>query len=90
MSKMVTTHLIKVFLAFKETPPDQWLTVAQAATRSGINPNTTKSHIRSLVEEKILDKIDEMRPHRYKLSDGAGDRLAEIERLAAIALQGDS
>jgi len=89
MSKMITTHLIKVFLAFKDTP-DQWLTVAQAATRSGINPNTTKSHIRSLVEEKILDKIDEMRPHCYKLSDGASDRVAEIEKLAAIALQGDS
>ncbi|MFL9458051.1 hypothetical protein AB0756_39470 [Tolypothrix campylonemoides VB511288_2] len=49
MSKKVTTHLLKVFLVFKNSP-NQWLTVNDAAEKSGINVNTTKSHIRFLTQ----------------------------------------
>lgn len=89
MTKLITPHLIKVFLVFKDSP-DQWLTVAQAAVKSGINVGTTKHHIRFLAKEKVLEKIDEMRPHCYKLSDVANERTTQIERAAALSLQDDS
>jgi hypothetical protein len=89
MSKLITPHLIKVFLVFRNSP-EQWLTVAQAAAKSGINADTTKHHIRALTKEKVLERIDETRPYCYKFSDIPNERTAEIERIAVLALQGDS
>ena len=84
MSKKVTPHLLKVFHAFQKAPT-QWMTVEQVANKSSVNYNTTKSHVRFLTKQQVLEVVAEMIPRCYKLSDAANEYADELKSLVAIA-----
>lgn len=70
----ISIHEVRVYLALKAA--GDWMTHADIANASGVNPRTVRAHTLRLVGLGLLDKAEVFPAHRYRLAQKADKRNA--------------